>query len=151
MFTPMNPPPPPLKINRPPKCFFTLLIMFYITSGFYGGIYLSSTYQAIVNCVPSILLFVKICHKDLSLNLFLQMWLKYYYTTTMQNQCNHKYTWALVHIKKFYIFISHMLFVLWVNLKHDVTPRPPLLPWDSLSYPYAFEFMHVGIHEECKK
>ena len=40
-----------------PKCFFTLFMISDITSGFLCNNFLSSTYQAMVHCVPSITLF----------------------------------------------------------------------------------------------
>ena len=58
MFTPkkVN---PTLTTYRPQKCFFTLLIRFDITAGILCDNSLSSTYQSIVHCVPSILFFAK--------------------------------------------------------------------------------------------
>ena len=43
--------------GRSPKCFFTFWMMSDINYGFLCDSLLSSTYQAIVHCVPSIILF----------------------------------------------------------------------------------------------
>ena len=49
----------PLKTYISPKCFFTSLVISYITSGFLCDKLLSYTYQEMVHCVPSITLFAK--------------------------------------------------------------------------------------------
>ena len=70
-----------------------------------------------------------------------------YYTTAMNNQCNHKPPWTLIDTKQFYHFhITHAAHTM--GLPDIWCQQNPLQ--DSLKSSYPLESMHLGMLQGCQ-